>query len=141
MTRPRLLLLAAIATAAPAQSAMAQGAPDRPPAPQAPAVPNVNPVGTYDVTVVVQGASMPSTIKIEKKADSTFAGTVSTDAYGVFAISSLKVTGKEITIVIYTQDGSPVTIALTLDGEQVSGEWYMSSDGSRVSGKRRPPAP
>jgi FAD/FMN-containing dehydrogenase len=141
--RRSILLLAAttIAAAAPARGAIAQGTPDRPPAPAAPATPAVDPVGTYDLGVVIQGASMPATVRIEKKPDATLGGSVSTDAYGTFEIASVKVSGKTVTIVIYTQDGSPVTIGLTLEGDQVTGEWYMSSDGSKVTGKKRPPAP
>jgi hypothetical protein len=140
MTRLFLLAATTIAAAMPAQSAIAQGSPDRLPAPQAPATPNVDPVGTYDLSIVVQGASMPSTIKIEKK-DSTFVGSVSTDAYGTFEIASVKVSGKAITLIIYTQDGSPVTIALNLDGDQVTGEWSMAGDGSKVTGKKRASVP
>ena len=142
MTRPLFILAAAtFAAAVPARSAIAQGSPDRPPAPQAPATPDVDPVGTYDLSIVVQGTSMPATIRIEKKPDAALGGSVATDAYGAFDIASVKVSGKAIAIVIYTQDGSPVTITLTLEGDQVTGEWSMASDGSKVTGKKRPPAP
>lgn len=140
----RLVVLAATATlmaAVPARAAVAQSPPERPPVPQAPAAKDVDPVGTYDLVVVVQGASMTSTIKIEKKPDATLGGTVSTDAYGTFPIAAIKVGGQTLTISLYAQDGSPITITLTLEGDQVSGEWSMANDGSRITGKKLPTAP
>jgi hypothetical protein len=138
----RLLLLATAVTfaaAAPSRSVLAQSSSEKPPAPQAPATKDVDPVGTYELSVVVQGTAMPSTIKIEKKPDATLGGTVTTDAYGVFPIGAVKVSGKTITIGLSTQDGSPVTITLTLEGDQVAGEWSMANDGSKVTGKKLPP--
>jgi hypothetical protein len=40
----------------------------------------------------------------------------------------------------YAQDGSPISISLTLDGDQVTGEWSMSNDGSKITGKKLPPS-
>ena len=130
---------AAIAAAAPARSALAQTPPDRPPTPATPAVKDVDPIGTYELSVVVQGAPMPSVVKIEKKEDGTLGGAVSTDAYGVFPINAVKVSGKTITLSIYTTDGAPVTISMTLEGDQVTGEWFMATDGSKITGKKLPP--
>jgi hypothetical protein len=137
---PRLLLFVAVAAAALGTSSTAVSAQSSPPPPAAPAAGEIDPVGTYDLSVVVQGAAVSSTIRIERKADATFGGTVATQAYGTFQIEAVKVTGKTMTISIYAQDGNPVTISLTLDGDQVTGEWSMASDGSKVTGKKLPPA-
>lgn len=134
MTR-RLILcvaMAAVAAGAPARAVMAQAAPP------APAAGNIDPVGTYDLNLTVQGATISSTIQVEKKADATFGGTVTAQSYGTFQIASVKVSGKTMTISIYAQDGSPVAITLTLDGDQVTGEWSMANDGSRITGRKLP---
>lgn len=143
----RLAILVAVAFLATAAApSAAQVPPDRPPpappAPPAPAAPaaekDVNPVGSYELSVVVQGQMIGSFVKIEKK-DSTFTGTVSTEAYGTFTIAALKVSGKTITLSIYAADGSPVTINMTLEGDQVTGDWSMAGDGSRLTGKKLKP--
>ena len=134
-----LLAAAAISAAASARPSVAQSSPDRPSPPATPAAKDIDPVGTYELSVLVQGNPMGSTIKLEKKPDGTVGGTVTTEAYGTFAIESFKLSGNTMTIGITTGDGSPVTIVLTLEGDQVSGEWSMSSDGSKITGKKRPP--
>jgi hypothetical protein len=132
---PRLFLLAAaVMAAAPVHGALAQSAP------QAPTTTEIDPVGTYDLTVVVQGTAMGSTVKIEKKADATLGGTVTTQAYGTFPIEAVKVSGKTMTISITSQDGGSISISLTLEGDQVTGEWSMANDGSKITGKKLPPA-
>lgn len=132
---PRILVLAAAATLAmTSQAVLAQSSPT----PAAPAVKDVDPVGSYQLSIAVQGSAMGAVAKIEKAADGTLGGTVSTDAYGSFAINSVKVSGKAVTLSITTSDGSPVTISLTIDGDQVTGEWSMSNDGSKVTGKKLP---
>ncbi|HEY4658881.1 MAG TPA: hypothetical protein VIH11_05180 [Gemmatimonadaceae bacterium] len=131
-----LTALALFAAAASAPSAAAQVPPDRPP-PTPAAEKDIDPVGSYELTVVVQGQAIGSFVKIEKK-DSTFTGTVSTEAYGTFTIAALKVSGKTITLSIYAADGSPVTISLTVEGDQVTGDWSMAGDGSKVTGKKVP---
>ena len=132
---PRALLILALLTAA-------VGAAPRHAAAQAPApaAGDIDPVGTYELSLSVQGAAISSTIKVEKGSDAAFSGTVTTEAYGTFRIASLKVSGSTITIGISTQDGSPVTISLVLDGNQVTGEWTMANDGSRITGKKLPSA-
>lgn len=132
---PRLFLLAAaVMAAAPLHGALAQSAPP------SPTTTEIDPVGTYDLTIVVQGTAMGSTVKIEKKADATLGGSVATQAYGTFPIEAVKVSGRTMTISLSSQDGSPISISLTLEGDQVTGEWSMANDGSKITGKKLPPA-
>ena len=132
---PRLFLLAAAVMAdAPLHGALAQSAPP------SPTTTEIDPVGTYDLTIVVQGTAMGSTVKIEKKADATLGGSVATQAYGTFPIEAVKVSGRTMTISLSSQDGSPISISLPLEGDQVTGEWSMANDGSKITGKKLPPA-
>jgi hypothetical protein len=132
---PRFLLFAAaVMAAAPMHGALAQSAP------ASPKTTEIDPVGTYELSIVVQGTTMGSTVKIEKKADATLGGSVATEAYGTFPIEAVKVSGKTITISLSTQDGGAISIALTVEGDQVTGEWSMANDGSKITGKKLPPA-
>ncbi|MEI6813207.1 MAG: hypothetical protein WCL36_03415 [bacterium] len=140
-TRRLFTLLALLTVAA---QASAQGAdpakPATPPAaPAAPAAPaELNPVGSYVVNLTAQGNPMALTAKIEKKSDGTFAGVVMSDVFPPMPITSVKVAGAKITVTITAPDGSEATINMEVKGDDITGDWSMPNDGSRIAGKKLP---
>lgn len=142
MHTSRLLTLVALLTVA--AQASAQGsdpakptAPPVPPAAGAPAA-EVNPVGSYVVNLTAQGNPIALTAKIEKKSDGTFAGVVMSDVFPPMPITSVKVAGAKITMTITAPDGSEATITMELKGDDITGDWSMPNDGSRIVGKKLP---
>jgi hypothetical protein len=131
-----LSALVALAAAVPTNTAAAQGSSEKPAT--APAAKDIDPVGSYQLSNLVQGNPITSSVTITKKTDGTLGGTLSTEAYGVFEFTSVKVSGKTISIAFAAPDGSGVSMTLTLEGDQVTGEWSMGSDGSKVTGKKLP---
>jgi hypothetical protein len=141
MPMRRLLALALLLTVA--QKASAQGSdPAKPSTPAAPAAgapaADVNPVGSYVVNLTAQGNLMALTAKIEKKAEGGYTGAVMSDAFPPMPINSVKVTGQKITITVTAPDGSEAVINMELKGEDITGDWSMPNDGSKVTGKKLP---
>lgn len=142
---PARRLLAALALLVAGRTAAAQSDPAKPttpatpPAPAtAPATANVDPVGSYNVNLTAQGNNMAVLAKIEKKADGGFTGSVSSDAFPPLPITSVKVAGSKITLTLTAPDGSEATIYMELKGDEISGEWSMPNDGSKIWGKKLP---
>ncbi len=134
-TLNRIALGAALWAVFPLFAVAAQGAPDKPVA-STPAAADVDPAGSYDLTVMVQGSPTPATMSIVKQTDGTLGGTVKSPQ-GAFPITSVKVAGNDVTVTIGLGNNGDATIRLTLDGDAVTGDWSMSNDGSKITGKKR----
>ena len=143
---PRVLVLAAAATLASAAPRVtsAQGGPDKPPAPtdtaKAPAdsAKDIDPVGTYTVYLTAQGNAMTTVTRIDKKDDGGWTGSVTGDGIPPLPVTSVTVKGKMVRVTVTAPDGSEAVIEMIVDGEDISGQWSMANDGSRLSGKKAP---
>ncbi|MBI3568601.1 MAG: hypothetical protein HY084_10440 [Gemmatimonadetes bacterium] len=123
--------------AAPAPSGpVANATPAPAPAP-APRVRNIDPTGMYDVNITAQGNPMAINAVIEKKADGTWGGTVTGDAIPPLPIRSVTVTGNSVKLVVTAPDGGDAFITMVVDGTDISGDWSMAGDGSKITGKKR----
>ncbi|MEK6612435.1 MAG: hypothetical protein AABZ29_06610 [Gemmatimonadota bacterium] len=104
-----------------------------------PAALAVDPVGKYAASVVVQGQPADFELVIEKKEDGSLGGTMSNPNYGTSVISSLKVEGRTVKMVIATPQGVAANIEFTLlEDNTVDGSWSMEGDGGKVTGKKSP---
>jgi len=74
---------------------------------------------------------------IEKKPDGTWGGQVTGDAIPPLPIKSVTVSGNTVKIVVTAPDGGDAYINMIVDGNDVSGDWSMTGDGSKITGKRR----
>lgn len=99
----------------------------------------INPVGKYSVQAVVQGQPADFELVIEKKDDGSFGGTLSNPNYGQSIISSMKIEGRTMKLVLATPQGIEATAEVTLaeDGT-LDGSWSMQGDGGKMTGKRQP---
>ena len=70
--------------------------------------------------------------------DGALAGAVMSDAFPPMPITSVKVAGAKITLTITAPDGSEATINMELKGDDVTGDWSMPNDGSKIVGKKLP---
>ncbi len=104
-----------------------------------PAAPAVDPIGKYAVSAVVQGQPADFELVIEKKEDGSLGGTMSNPNYGTSVITSLKVEGRKVTMVIATPQGVSANVEFTLaEDNTVDGSWSMEGDGGKVTGKKSP---
>lgn len=144
MTVPAVLLCAACAGAsagsnpasAPAAVAtvMRQAAQAEPPKPK-----NVDPVGSYAVSLLYGGQPVDVTLEIVKLPDGQFGGAVYAPETPAVPLASVTVTGQRVQATLTTPDGSGATLDFTLDGAALSGTWSAASgDGSRISGRKLP---
>jgi hypothetical protein len=141
----RILVLAAAATLASAAPRIvsSQAIPDKPAAPAVPAASkdttkDIDPVGTYTVYLTAQGNAMTTTTRIDKKDDGTFYGAVNGDGIPPLPITSVKVTGNKVRVSLTAPDGGEAVIEMIVTGDDISGQWSMANDGSRISGKKSP---
>ena len=101
-------------------------------------VKDIDPVGTYSVNLTAQGNPLTVTAKIERRADGSLGGSVTSDVTPPLAINSVRVNGKTMRVSVTGPNGEEAILNLTLDGDQLSGDWTMGNDGSPVSGKKLP---
>lgn len=102
-----------------------------------PAGPAIDPVGKYSVSAVVQGQAADFEMVVEKKDDGSYTGTLSNPNFGTSIITSLKVEGRIMKIVLATPQGVDAVAELTLNTDNtVDGSWSMQGDGGRMTGKK-----
>lgn len=104
-----------------------------------PAAPAIDPVGKYAVQAVVQGQASDFDLIIEKKNDGSYTGSLNNVNFGSSTITSLKVEGRTIKMVLATPQGTEAVAECTVapDGT-VDGQWSMSGDGGKLTGKKVP---
>jgi len=143
----RILVLAAaasLASAAP-RIASSQAIPDKPasPAPAPKDTPkdttkDIDPVGTYTIYLTAQGNAMTTVTRIDKKAEGGYTGTVNGDGIPPLPVTSVTVTGNKVKLTITAPDGSEAVIELWVTGDDITGQWSMPNDGSKLTGKKSP---
>ena len=99
----------------------------------------IDPVGKYTVQTVVQGQAADFEMVIEKKDDGTHTGTLSNPNFGTSVVTSLKVEGRTMKLVLATPQGIEAVAEVTLaeDGT-LDGNWSMQGDGGKMTGKKLP---
>lgn len=103
-----------------------------------PAAAEIDPVGKYTVSTVVQGRDEDFEIVVVKREDGSYGGAMSNPNFGEMAIASLKVEGRTMRLVTATPDGAEVLIEMTLNADNtVEGSWSMQGDGGKVTGKKK----
>ncbi len=105
--------------------------------PAAPVAAAIDPVGNYTISTVVQGQAADFEMIIEKKDDGSFGGTLSNPDFGTSIISSLKVEGRTMKLVLATPQGVEALAELTLaEDNTLEGSWSMQGDGGKMTGKK-----
>jgi hypothetical protein len=99
----------------------------------------IDPVGKYAVQAVVQGQAADFEMVIEKKEDGSYTGSLSNPDFGQTLISSLKIEGRTMKMVLTTSQGVEAVAEVTLaeDGT-LDGSWSMQGDGGKMTGKKLP---
>jgi len=143
----RLFVLAAAATIASAapRTIASQAIPDKP-APAAPAAPvtpadslkDIDPVGTYTVYLTAQGNALTTTTRIDKKEGGGWTGTVNGDGIPPLPVTSVTVAKNMVRVSLTAPDGSEAIIEMVVNGEDITGQWSMANDGSKITGKKGP---
>ena len=141
--KARILFLAAAATIASAAPRIvaSQAIPDKPaPAPAAAkdSTKDIDPTGTYTVYLTAQGNAMTTTTRIDKRTDGTYGGTVNGDGIPPLPVNTVTVSGNKVKLSLTAPDGSEAIIDMVINGDDITGQWSMANDGSRITGKKSP---
>jgi hypothetical protein len=95
----------------------------------------LDPVGTYDFAAVVDGQTVPGTIRISA-AESGYGGIVTTGVYGETRISQIEVVGNRMRIIVGSPEGDAV-LELDMDGQSFTGTWALGGMSGALSGTKR----
>lgn len=95
---------------------------------------DVDPVGSYTLTTVIQGTPVDGQMRIRGEPGS-YTGAAYTAMTGELTFSSVSVDGNQIYLTAETPDGT-VDIQIMLDGDTFTGTWTLGADGGAVSGRR-----
>ncbi len=109
-------------------SACAAGPPPEPPGP-----PPLDPVGTYDISVGIEGMELPGVMVIRESADGGYTGSIDTEMGGA-SISEVAVEGQTLT---FTIPDVGAVVELLFDGDGFSG-WLAGDMGeASMTGTKR----
>jgi hypothetical protein len=98
---------------------------------------DIDPVGTYQVNLTAQGSPMTLTAKIDKRREG-WGGQVTGEGVPLLPVKSVTVKGNTMKVVVTAPDGTDAIINIILTGTDISGDWSMTGDGSKISGKKLP---
>ena len=132
--------LVVIASAAVLASACSGAAtPAAEPAPMAaPAAIVVNPVGKWSVSLVAQGQMFDFEMNLAAAGNGTYTGTVTSQAFPPMPVTGATLIGNRLKFTVVAPTGDNATFDLLIEGDNLSGDWAMPGDGSKVSGRRIP---
>ena len=98
---------------------------------------DIDPVGTYQVNLTAQGSPMTLTAKIDKRSNG-WGGQVTGEGVPLLPVKSVTVKGNTMKVVVTAPDGTDAIINIILTGSDISGDWSMTGDGSKITGKKLP---
>lgn len=122
---PLVLLLAACS------GGMSGAAPPEPAPP-----PALDPVGTYDCLLEVEGMELSAVMTISGE-PGAYTGTVNSEM-GPAPVSDIAIDGKQMTFAVDTQDMA-VFFVVTFEGDNFSGQFDAGGMGGYISGTKRQP--
>lgn len=99
---------------------------------------DVDPVGTYEFSTYANNQPVSGTMKISKNSEGKLVAVLDAPSAGIPVLTSSSVTveGKDITVRIpYGQEGD-IWIEVTLEGDDLTGQWSLGMDGGDITGKR-----
>jgi hypothetical protein len=94
----------------------------------------VDPVGSYTLTTVIQGSPISGQMRIEGE-PGAYTGAVYTGFTGELPITAVSVDGSQVFITAETPDG-PVDVQVTFDGDTFSGTWMLGPETGSIQGRR-----
>ena len=104
------------------------------PASEAAARGEVNPVGSYTFSTVIQGMAVDGQLRVNGTQDA-WGGTIYTPATGELPVSSVAVDGQEVRVTTDTPDGI-VHIRMIFSGDTFTGDWSLGAQGGAIRGQR-----
>ncbi len=101
-------------------------------------VKDIDPTGTYSVSLAYQGQPITVTLYLAKAEGSDLTGSMSAEGIPTIPLSSVTVKGKTVTAGMMSPDGAAVAMEFTIEGSDLTGSWKSATDGSPMTGKKLP---
>ena len=137
--RPAIAISLAVALAACASTAEepAAGSPQAQVAAKA-ETPELNPVGAYDFSTVVESSQVTGTIEITRRDDGSYTGRIFSTMFPEIPITRASVEGNRL-LLAASMEGQQIVMELTFTGDTFTGGWSLGdgSMGGAISGKRK----
>ena len=97
----------------------------------------VNPAGSYAFTFMDDGKPMTGTMEVQG-APGTYTGRINAEARPEVQISTVTASGPLVTVTADVPNGVLV-LRFKMTGDSLHGDWFLRSDGGRLSGLRSAP--
>lgn len=104
------------------------------PASEAAARGELDPVGSYTFSTIIQGMAVDGQLRITGTRDA-WGGTIYTPATGELPVSAVEVDGQEVRVTTDTPDGI-VHVRMMFSGDAFTGDWSLGAEGGAVRGRR-----
>jgi len=137
--RPAIAVSLAVALAACASTAEepAAGSPQTSVAAKAETT-ELNPVGVYDFSTVVESSQVTGTFEITRRDDGGYTGRILSTMFPEIPITRVTVDGNRL-LLAASMEGQRIMMELTFTGDTFTGGWALGdgSLGGAISGKRK----
>lgn len=117
-----------------AATVMQQAARAVAPVPETPK--DIDPTGSYSITLAYQGQAIVLTLVLGKVEGGDWTGTLTTEGIPTIRLSGVTVKGKTVKASGVSPDGAVSEIEVTINGDDVVGSWKSATEGSPVTGKK-----
>ncbi|MDQ8164764.1 MAG: hypothetical protein P3A28_03275 [Gemmatimonadota bacterium] len=97
---------------------------------------DIDPTGSYSITLAYQGQAIALTLAIGKVEGGDWTGTLTTEGIPTIRLSGVTVKGKTVKASGASPDGAASEIEITINGDDVVGSWKSATEGSPVTGKK-----
>jgi hypothetical protein len=99
---------------------------------------NVDPVGTYQFSTFANNQTVNGTLTISRSEEGELQALLDApdaDLPPLQAVS-VDVKGKELSLMIPLGDEGDLWIEVTIDGDDVAGQWFVGMESGEITGKR-----
>lgn len=98
---------------------------------------DVDPVGTYEFTTMVEGQTVGGTVEITGTTGA-WSAQIYAEGQGEIPLAAVEVNGSIITLSTEIPEVGELLVELTMDGEEFTGVWSLGFDGGELTGRRKP---
>jgi hypothetical protein len=99
---------------------------------------NVDPVGTYEFSTYANNQTVNGTLTISRSEEGELQALLDAPEADLPPLQavSVEVKGKEVTLRIPLGEEGDLWIEVTIDGDDVTGQWFVGMESGEITGKR-----
>jgi hypothetical protein len=99
---------------------------------------NVDPVGTYEFSTYANNQTVNGTLTITRSDEGALAALLDAPDAQLppLQAASVEVEGKQVKLMIPMGQEGDLWIEVTIDGDDVTGQWFVGMESGEITGKR-----